>query len=81
MAIILVPGEQARSSRIVSCDVTLSRVVHAKVALCYVNDFRDAGVSPEFAKALWDCYKLDGIDMKKIIYLKKTTRFYAKFEY
>lgn len=41
-------------------------VAHAKITPCFVKKFHDAGMSREFAGAVWACYKTNCTDMKEI---------------
>lgn len=48
------------------CGDVVYKVVHAKVATRFVEEFCDAGMSREFAKAIRARYKVDGIELKDI---------------
>lgn len=47
------------------CDA-VPRVVYMKVALRYLKEICNVSKSREFPKAVWDCYKADETDIKKI---------------
>lgn len=68
---LLFPSLNGKSKSLRRClpGDALPEVAHGKVAPCYVEGFRDAGVSREFADAMWTRNKADGNDLKEILSL------------
>lgn len=55
-------------------------VVHARVGPRYVKEFSDAGMSREFAGAVWACYTADGADLKESLLLAERRAFGQNFD-
>lgn len=75
VSIIFVPEWQTKSLKRGLRGDTLPGVVHSKVALRFVEEFCDAGISPEFAKAMRACYDATVTDLREIPSLAKRRAF------
>lgn len=70
-AIIFVPEWLTRGLKQSLHGETLPGNVHVTVMSRYVNKFRDAGMRREFAKAVGNRYKVDGIDLNEIPFMEE----------
>lgn len=75
MDIISLPEWQPKFLKRGLLGESLLGVVHAILTPRYFDKFSDAGMSPEFAKAVWLCYKAGGTDLSEILSLAEQRAF------